>query len=1093
MELAEKSLNNSVLRGFVPLDALSDSHLHELAKNAAIEEIAAGDFVFKAGDRDDQTIYLLAGVVEFSDSNGKAASKLSVKSKASKHPLAHTQPRQLSVRAVEKATVVKIASSRLDALLAWSESTGYNVEEIAANHDDDWLTRLLQSETFSRLSPVNIQQLLSSMESMPVSAGEVVVEEGSAGETFYVVKQGRLSVTRQGAVEDKAVLLAELSDGACFGEDALVAGTQRNATVTMLTDGVLMRVSKQDFDELLRVPLVQSIDYALASQAVEQGALWLDVRLVDEYQNCALPSSLNLPLSELRGRLDELDQHRRYITCCDTGRRSATAAFILTQHGFDATALQSGMLEVPWEDLAESAPEDTQGDRQDVGTEPVSVAESAAHAAIISDYQAKIDQAEAEKNRLTSELESARLELRHQTDEMAKVLQESQDSASSLDTAREALARTQNEQQNTLNQQTRLTHRLRTLEKENTQLRQDYEFALAKNGDTPAGIEAQASLAQELADARQQLEQATAEESQIKTAHHQVVKEREKRIKSLEVSLESEREAVQQQIDELTTSVKADIQASIATQHDAENEKDQELSALRSQLDQVASERDTHQTDSQQARQEADQLRAELEVSRGLEAMEPVSAESEMQEAITQLKTELDAETAQRVFAEQEITRWKTEAAGLEQAIQEASETEITVTPVMYTSPPDNDREAAQLADVAENTRTGSDKKMIAGELIEDDDLVSDAGFGGKWKLFLAIGAIAGAAILYWLPDFGKQAAIPVEPKAVSTFVKDSDSKKIDSSSQAVPVKPSGNSAEQLDPVTVENENLTATVAEAVAAIEAIEATSRVQTETPVAGKAADTEQPARKMTPGKLFRDVMDNGGRGPSMVRIPAGSFTMGSSVTSANFGERPQHEVAVSAFAIGNYEVTFADYDLFARASNRAFPADAGWGRGRQPVINISWNDATAYARWLSEQTGFNYRLPTEAEWEYAARAGTVTRYWWGNEPVAVGNANCFDCGSKWDGVKPAPAGSLPANSVGVYEIAGNVMEWVQDCFLPDYQVASTVGAAVNLTPCDAHVVRGGSYSSPSDTLRSAARSRRVPQSRIDNLGFRVVRGN
>lgn len=1118
IEVAEKSLNYSTLQGFVPLDALSNTHLQDLADKAVIEEFTSAEYVFRAGERDDQTIYLLEGVVELINAHGQSVAKLTGQSKAARHPLAHAQPRQLSVRVIEKATVVKIDTTRLDALLSWSESTGYNVEELSADSDDDWLTRLLQSETFSRLSPVNIQQLLSSMESVPASAGDIIVEEGSVGESFYVVKQGRLSVARKGAVEDKDVLLAELSEGACFGEEALVAGTQRNATVTMLTDGILMRVSKQDFDELLRAPLVQSIDYELARQAVQQGAVWLDVRLADEYRNVSLPGSQNLPLSELRDRLDELDRHCQYITCCDTGRRSASAAFVLSQHGFDATALEKGLMEVPWDDLDEAVPEETHATEaaEEVSDNPVdekliaetasvSVAESAAHAAVINDYQTKLDAAAAENNRLASELESVRLELRHQTDEMARVIQDSKENASSLEAAREALMRTQNEQQDTLNQQTRLTHRLSALENENNQLRRDFEIALEQTTGSPDNIEAQASLEQDLAATRQQLEQLTAEIAQLNTSHKLVVKDRDTRIKSLEIALESERAEVQQQIDEITAAAEADtrrqlseMQASLATQKDSGDKTDEAISELQAQLEQLTRERDASEAAAHKASQEADQMRAELEVSRGLEAMEPATAGSEWQENMTQLKTELEAETAQRVRAEAEVARWKNTAEDLEKTMQEAREEDIIATPVMYTSPADEDLVDTLSTSHPQQPDSNSEKRVIAGKLLEDDDLEPGPVSGINWKLVLGIGAIVGAAVLYWLPDFGKPAAAPVESESASAPAQaqqPEDTEIVSASKETIPVKTPDKGIEQRepDPVTVEKDNVTDTVAEAVAAIEALEATSRAPAEMPAIEEAVAAQQPVVKMQPGKLFSDRLSDGSRGPRMVQIPAGSFDMGSTVASANFNERPQHPVKLSAFAIGKHEITFAEYDQFAQATNRKLPADAGWGRGRQPVINISWDDAVAYADWLSAQTGFNYRLPTEAEWEYAARAGTVTHFWWGNQANADGKANCFDCGSQWDGAKPAAVGSFPANAVGVYEIAGNVMEWVQDCYLPDYSVASPVGAAVSLTPCDAHVVRGGSYSSPLDTLRSAARSRRVPQARIDNLGFRVVRTN
>ena len=156
----------------------------------------------------------------------------------------------------------------------------------------------------------------------------------------------------------------------------------------------------------------------------------------------------------------------------------------------------------------------------------------------------------------------------------------------------------------------------------------------------------------------------------------------------------------------------------------------------------------------------------------------------------------------------------------------------------------------------------------------------------------------------------------------------------------------------------------------------------------------------------------------------------------------------------------------------------------------MINVRWKDAVAYTRWLSEQTGSRYRLATEAEWEFAARSGSDKRFWWGNE-VGESNANCFDCGGKWAGSRSAPVGSFAASPFAVHDMAGNVMEWVQDCYRSGYADAPSDGSAVELESCAQRVVRGGGYDSPSGTVRSANRDKRAPDTRLNNLGFRVVR--
>ena len=214
------------------------------------------------------------------------------------------------------------------------------------------------------------------------------------------------------------------------------------------------------------------------------------------------------------------------------------------------------------------------------------------------------------------------------------------------------------------------------------------------------------------------------------------------------------------------------------------------------------------------------------------------------------------------------------------------------------------------------------------------------------------------------------------------------------------------------------------------------------------------------------------------------------MGSGSTSPRFDERPQHRVNLSGFAISKTEVTFEQYNRFVQDTGRARPVDEGWGRGTRPVINVSWQDAIDYTRWLSEQTGARYRLPTEAEWEFAARSHSNKRFWWGKE-VGENHANCFDCGGQWSGSQTARVGSYAASPFAVHDMAGNVMEWVQDCYQSGYADAPLDGSAVVTGECSARVVRGGSYSSPADSLRSASRDKHAPDLRLDNLGFRLVR--
>ncbi len=258
----------------------------------------------------------------------------------------------------------------------------------------------------------------------------------------------------------------------------------------------------------------------------------------------------------------------------------------------------------------------------------------------------------------------------------------------------------------------------------------------------------------------------------------------------------------------------------------------------------------------------------------------------------------------------------------------------------------------------------------------------------------------------------------------------------------------------------------------------------------PVVSEPENKPEPEARLVALGTFRDTLKDGGRGPQMIKLPAAAFMMGSTGNSINFDEGPRHKVNVPQFSISKHEVTFTEYDRFARAAGRRLPYDEDWGRSGRPVVNVNWNDAADYAFWLSKQTGKDYRLPSEAQWEFAARAGSEGAYWWGDK-VAAGKGNCFDCGSEWGNQSTAKVGSFGANVFGLYDTAGNAQEWTDDCYYRGYVGAPTDGSARIISECTQRVVRGGSYTSPQDSLRTARRSQYHQDTRLDNLGFRVVR--
>jgi formylglycine-generating enzyme required for sulfatase activity len=257
------------------------------------------------------------------------------------------------------------------------------------------------------------------------------------------------------------------------------------------------------------------------------------------------------------------------------------------------------------------------------------------------------------------------------------------------------------------------------------------------------------------------------------------------------------------------------------------------------------------------------------------------------------------------------------------------------------------------------------------------------------------------------------------------------------------------------------------------------------------------TPEAERTLKPGDVFRECARDC---PEMVVVPAGEFMMGSPANergrndNEDDGNGRQHKVTIARpFAVSKYDVTFADWDACVsvggcpRGEGRA--GDAGWGRGAQPVIFLSWDDAQVFATWLSMMSGKSYRLLTEAEWEYAARAGSNTAYFWGDE-IGNGNANCSGCGSKWN-EQASPVGSFKPNDFGLYDMGGNVWQWVQDCYHENYNGAPADGSAWMLGECNFRVVRGGSWGFTPDFLRSAFRNWGPPYLRNPNVGFRVGR--
>jgi len=344
MRAAKKSdENRKIFHELIPLNSLSPERFRELSEKIVVEEVKAGRYLFRKGDRDNQTIYLLEGTISLIDGFRKVAGEIQAGTDLSRHPISNLQPRQYAARAVSRSVIARIDSGLLDVFLTWDPSNTAEVVDIGAADNTDWMTRILQSEAFVRLPPSKLQALLMRFKPIEVKKGQVIIAQGSEGDHFYTIHEGRCAVTRKESPGAPEQLLAELVSGDSFGEESLVSESRRNASVTMLTDGLLMRLAKQDFVDLLKAQMVKYISYREAKRLVEDGAVWVDVRTPAEYRRGSFEDSVNIPLSTLRGEITELVFNAKYVICCDTGSRSDSAAFVLSHRGFDVCVLEGGI------------------------------------------------------------------------------------------------------------------------------------------------------------------------------------------------------------------------------------------------------------------------------------------------------------------------------------------------------------------------------------------------------------------------------------------------------------------------------------------------------------------------------------------------------------------------------------------------------------------------------------------------------------------------------------------------------------------------------------------------------------------------------
>ncbi len=340
------------IRALSPINSLNPENAQELISKISAVAVESGRYVFKKGDTEKFHIYVLEGEIELVKDK-KVIKLIKAGTPESQQPIAQSFPRPFSARAKGPSVVTRINSDMLDIMLTWDQSGSYMVETMDEEDDEtDWMSRILHTRAFHRIPPANIQAMFMRMESVNYKPGEKVVEQNQEGDFFYIIKEGRCLVTRSTPANPKGVKLATLSVGDSFGEEALISETKRNATVTMLSAGHLMRLNKEDFNSLLNEPLLNWVSFDEGKKVVADGGIWLDVRLPDEHKAKSIEASINIPLIFLRMKANSLDSDKKYVIYCDTGRRSSAASFLLNEKDIETYVLTDGVDSAASEDLA---------------------------------------------------------------------------------------------------------------------------------------------------------------------------------------------------------------------------------------------------------------------------------------------------------------------------------------------------------------------------------------------------------------------------------------------------------------------------------------------------------------------------------------------------------------------------------------------------------------------------------------------------------------------------------------------------------------------------------------------------------------------
>lgn len=684
MGAAKQLLDHKLLRSLSPLCDLTPDMLAELSSKSRVEQVVAGATIFKQGERDHRTLYLLSGKLELTDSSGRTT-KLASNSKQARQPLNPEKPRTITAVAKTPITLLNVDTGLLEMLLNWGGDQAYEVSSLAAKEEEetDWMTRFLQSKFFLKLRAENIQSMMMRMEEITVRRGDVIIHQNDSDDNYYIIAKGRAKVERRATPTAPLMKLAILTAGAGFGEESLISNSKRNASVTMMEDGRLMRLSKDDFINLLVTPVLQHVSYDQAKQMAGPDVEWLDVRKLDEFSRGSLPDARNMPLAELRLALRKLNKLHKYIVFSHTENRAAAAVFLLNQNGLDAFVLSKGL-----DGLAKSALESKAkkpAAKQVPVLQPednvVSLRGDAASKSAESDGRVEALMSKA-KQRVQQEVQRAQAAdtaRKQAQEEVARLKAEAEAARKKIETeARRAADQARTEAERAAAQKRADEMAREQAEREEAVKRVQAEAARAELAEV-AQKQAESEierLKQEAASARREMEEQTrrSAENAKKETENEIIRlkaeaevarrnaEEQARLAADKARTETERDLAQQRVEASTQHQqqiedalqKAEIEAMRAQQAEsARHQAEEEAERMRQRAEETQREME------EQARLAADQARSEAERDA---ARQRAEALAEKQEELENAVSTAEAEAARAQAAESEVERLRRQA-----------------------------------------------------------------------------------------------------------------------------------------------------------------------------------------------------------------------------------------------------------------------------------------------------------------------------------------------------------------------------------------------------------------------------------------------